>query len=128
MSEAPAAEKRPRRALRLLRRLPLVGVVAAAAWLFSAAHAEPVLLRYKLPAGSQLTGLRAQITRGGELYRAAEWRYGATAPGEQLQRLELPPGEYQVRVQELGRTGPDPAPMPLHVDHGGDQEAELDLP
>lgn len=98
----------------LLRRLPLVGMVALSAYLFAAAHGESVTLRYVLPeAGAE--ALRADIRQGGRLYRHVEWRFDGKAPVEKRQQLELPHGSYTVEAQALGSHKPDPRPVPFVV-------------
>jgi hypothetical protein len=112
----------------LLRRLPLVGVVGLAAWIISTSHGEHFLVRYRLAHDPSVSGLKTEIMREGRLVRSAEWHYGGGAPDEQLQELELPPGDYLVEAQALGRRGPDPKPMPFHVDRDGPHEAVVDFP
>ncbi len=112
---------------RLLRRLPLVGVVAAAAWLVAVSHGEHVLLRYRL-GDRPVAALHADVERGGHVVHAEEWRYPGGHPQEQLDEIELPPGDYLVEAHALGRPGRDPRPVPLHVGRDGDHEAVIDLP
>ncbi len=112
----------------ILRRLPLVGMVGLAAWFISTSHGEHILVRYRLAGDRSVSGLKTEIMREGRLYRSAEWRYDRGAPDEQLQELELPPGDYTVEVQALGRRGPDPKPVPLRVDRDGPHQALVGFP
>ncbi|MHB1843211.1 MAG: hypothetical protein ACYCWW_00070 [Deltaproteobacteria bacterium] len=112
----------------ILRRLPLLAMIAVAAYLIAEAHREPVTLRYELgPAGA--TGLRADIYRGSELAQHAEWHF--SSPSErhtQVQRVELAEGDYEVAVSALGSHGPDPRPLHFHVDHDGPGEIVVEWP
>ena len=112
----------------LLRRLPLLAIIGLAAWLIAGDHAEHMMVRYRLARDPNVTGLKSQITREGRLYRSAEWRYDHGAPDEQLQQVDLPPGDYLVAAQALGRRGPEPQPVPLHVERDGPHEALVDFP
>ena len=113
---------------KLLRRLPLVAVIGVAAWLVAGAHGEHVLLRYRLGDASPVSGLQSDILAGGKLVRSEEWRYPSGHPAEQLDDVELPPGDYLVEAHALGRPGPDPRPIALHVQPDGSHEAVLEFP
>ncbi len=111
-----------------MRRLPLLAIVGLAAWLIAGEHGEHIMVHYRLGHDPNVTGLKSQITREGRLYRSAEWRYARGAPDEQLQEVELPPGDYVVAVQALGRKGPDPKPVPFRVEHEGSHSATVEFP
>jgi hypothetical protein len=102
--------------------------VGLAAWFVSTSHGEHIMVRYRLAGNRSVSALKTEIMRDGRLYRSAEWRYDRGAPDEQIQEIELPPGDYLVEAHALGRQGPDPKPMPFHVDRDGSHEAVVDFP
>jgi hypothetical protein len=128
VSEADATRRSLLTRWPILRRLPLLGLIGGAAWFISASHGEHIMVRYRLAHDPNVVGLKAQISRGGQLYRSSEWRYDRGAPDEQLQDIELQPGDYLVEAQALGRHKPDPQPLHLHIERDGSHEAFMDFP
>ncbi len=115
---------------RLLRRLPLLLVIVFGAWLMERGHRETVTVRYEL-ADRGATGLRSDIYARGRLERHAEWHFepGAPAgPRSEIQRLELPPGDYELSASALGSSRPDPRRLPFHVDGDGPHEVVVAFP
>lgn len=110
----------------LARLLLLLGAAALGLFLLRAAPRD-VTLVYGVPDPGGVTGVEADVRRGGEFLRHAEFRFPTGAPGPIRHEVRLPDGEYAVSVRVSRRDGTARVTeRPFAVSEGGPIVLPLD--
>jgi hypothetical protein len=94
-------ERRGWREHPLLKRLPLLVLVALGLWLWQALSApeRELVLRLEGPGWQRVRAVEVQVlAEGGELLRREERFFSGAPPGELVVQVELREGAYQVWV------------------------------
>ncbi len=120
-------EARPRAFVR--RGVVLASVVLGAWWFIGRGGGREltrVRIRYRL-GEIRATELRGEILRGAAVYHESSWLFPSGHPAEEVEEVQLPPGDYLVEAHALGSKKPDPRPIPIAVGAGGVREATVDF-